>query len=93
MTAFIAICAVFIAAAIGLVAWPLLRRGNSGDDAPRAGIAAAVVAAALPVAAFLIYFSLSNWDWRAPVEAPRTAAAGPAARRGRAAAETLERAR
>ena len=74
VTAFIAICAVFIAAAIGLVAWPLLRRGVSGDDAPRAGIAAAVVAAALPVAAFLIYFSLSNWDWRAPVEAPPHAA-------------------
>ena len=73
MTAFIAICAVFIAAAIGLVAWPLLRRGNTGDDAPRASIAAAAVASALPVAAFLIYFSLSNWDWRAPVEAPRTA--------------------
>ena len=31
------------------------------------------MAAALPVAAFLIYFSLSHWDWRAPVEAPRTA--------------------
>ena len=73
MTAFIAICAVFIAAAIGLVAWPLLRRGNTGDDAPRASIAAAAVASALPVAAFLVYFSLSNWDWRAPVEAPRTA--------------------
>ena len=32
------------------------------------------MAAALPVAAFLIYFSLSNWDWRAPVESPPGAA-------------------
>jgi cytochrome c-type biogenesis protein CcmH len=74
MTAFIAICAVFVAAAIGLVAWPLLRRGVTRDEAPRAGIAAAVVAAALPVGAFLVYFSLSNWDWRAPADpAPATA--------------------
>ncbi len=73
MTAFIAIGAIFIAIAIGLVAWPLLRRSDAGDGAPRAGIAAAVVAAALPISAFLIYFSLSNWDWRAPVEAPRAA--------------------
>lgn len=75
MTAFIAICAVFIAAAIGLVAWPLLRRADpaDADGAPRAGIAAAVVAAVLPVAAFLIYFSLSQWDWRAPDEIQRVA--------------------
>jgi cytochrome c-type biogenesis protein CcmH len=75
VTAFIAICAVFIAAAIGLVAWPLLRRADpaDADGSPRAGIAAAVVAAALPVAAFLIYFSLSQWDWRAPDEVQRVA--------------------
>ena len=74
MTAFIAICAFLIAAAVGLVAWPLLRRGGTEDGSPRAGIAAAAVAAALPVAAFLIYFSVSNWDWRAPVESPGSAA-------------------
>jgi cytochrome c-type biogenesis protein CcmH len=68
VTAFIAICAIFIAAAIGLIAWPLLRSSGTGTGAPRAGIAAAVVAAALPVTAFLIYFSLSRWDWRAPAE-------------------------
>ena len=74
MTAFIAICAIFIAAAIVLIAWPLLRSGGTGEGAPRAGIAAAVVAAALPVAAFLLYFSLSRWDWRSPVESPPGAA-------------------
>jgi cytochrome c-type biogenesis protein CcmH len=68
VTAFIAICAVFLAAAIGLLAWPLLRAAPAGDTSPRAGIAAATVAATLPVAAFLIYFSLSIWDWRTPEE-------------------------
>ena len=74
MTLFIAICAVFIAGAIGLIAWPLLRRTISREDAHRAGVSAAIVAAAFPVAAFLIYFTLSNWDWRAPVEPPPAAA-------------------
>jgi cytochrome c-type biogenesis protein CcmH len=74
VTAFIAICAVFIAAAIVLIAWPLLRSGGTGVGAPRAAVAAAVVAAALPVAAFLLYFSLSRWDWRSPVESPPGAA-------------------
>ncbi len=66
MTAFITICAVLLTAAIGLLAWPLLRRAGTGGA--RAPIAAAVVAAVLPVAAFLVYFSLSAWDWRAPAE-------------------------
>lgn len=74
MTAFIAICAIFIAAAIALIAWPLLRSAGTGDGARRAGIAAAVVAAALPVAAFLLYFSLSHWDWHSPAEATPAAA-------------------
>jgi cytochrome c-type biogenesis protein CcmH len=75
VTAFIAICAIFIAAAITLIAWPLLRSVGAGEGASRDGIAAAVVAAALPVAAFLLYFSLSRWDWRSPVESP--SGAGP----------------
>jgi cytochrome c-type biogenesis protein CcmH len=73
LSEFIAICAVFVAAAVGVVAWPLLRRSDDGERAPRAGVAAAVVAAALPVAAFLIYFLLSEWDWRAPEEAQSVA--------------------
>jgi cytochrome c-type biogenesis protein CcmH len=70
VTAFIAICAVLLAAAIGLLTWPLLRAGPTGNASPRAGIAAALVAAILPVGAFLIYFSLSIWDWRAPEDRP-----------------------
>jgi cytochrome c-type biogenesis protein CcmH len=66
LTAFIAIAVLFVAVAIGLVAWPLLRRA----DRPRAAVSAATFAAAVPLAAFLLYFSLSNWDWREPSEAP-----------------------
>ena len=70
MTEFVAISALFVAAAIGLVAWPLLRRGSDEDSTPRAAATAATVAAVLPLAAFLIYFSLSSWDWRAPAADP-----------------------
>ena len=66
MTAFLAIAALFVAAAIGAVAWPLLRRGKSATAETRAPATAAIVAAALPLAAFLIYFSLSNWNWSDP---------------------------
>ncbi|MGH8721701.1 MAG: tetratricopeptide repeat protein, partial [Burkholderiales bacterium] len=66
MTAFVAICAVLLAAAIGLLVWPLLRPSRDAGSAPRASVAATLVAAALPVAAFAIYFWASNWDWQAP---------------------------
>ncbi len=89
MTAFIAVCAVFLAAAIGLVTWPLLRRTDPGTGPARAGIAAAIVAASLPVAAFLIYFALSNWDWHAPANRHLSRHAGPAARRRRTAAAAV----
>ena len=68
MTAFIAIAVLFTAVAIGLVAWPLLRRA----DRPRAAVSAAAFAAALSLAAFLAYFSLSNWDWGKPSDGPVT---------------------
>ena len=74
MTAFVAICAVLLAAAIGLIAWPLLRGGLEAGEAPRANVAATLVAAALPVAAFSIYFWASNWDWHAP-ETPQSVSA------------------
>lgn len=64
MKLFVAISALLAAVAILLLVWPLLRM--SGGDAkprPRAGIAATVVAALLPVAAFMIYFWASNWTW------------------------------
>jgi cytochrome c-type biogenesis protein CcmH len=69
LIAFVAIAALFVAVAVGLVAWPLLRRA----DGPRAAVSAAAFAAMLPLAAFLIYFTLSDWDWRG---SPAASAAG-----------------
>ena len=63
MTAFVAICALFLAAAIGLVVWPLVGPRRHEPAMAKAPVAATIVAAALPVAAFLVYFWASNWDW------------------------------
>jgi cytochrome c-type biogenesis protein CcmH len=71
---FVGICALLLASAIGLLLWPLVGRRKSGDARPGAPAAAAVVAAALPVAAFVIYFAVSNWDWNAPPQAPAMSA-------------------
>jgi cytochrome c-type biogenesis protein CcmH len=57
---------ILLAAAIGLLVWPLLR--PRGEGVERASIAAAIVAAGLPVIAFILYFAASNWDWHAPAE-------------------------
>jgi cytochrome c-type biogenesis protein CcmH len=70
VTLFLAICALFLAGAIALLAWPLAGARSRGGAHSRAVTSAVVVAAALPVAAFLIYFLASNWDWRAPGESP-----------------------
>jgi cytochrome c-type biogenesis protein CcmH len=69
LTAFIAIAALFVAMAIGLVTWPLLRRAEGS----RSAVSAATFAAVLPLAAFLFYFSLSNWYWRGSAGAPAAA--------------------
>ena len=66
MTAFVAICSIFLAAAIAFLAWPLLASRRKDEAAPRSRIAAAFVAVALPIAAFLIYHQASNWEWDAP---------------------------
>lgn len=64
MTTFIILSALFAALAVGVLVWPLLRPPSSRSAAaPRAGIAATVVAALLPLAAFGIYFAASNWSW------------------------------
>jgi cytochrome c-type biogenesis protein CcmH len=68
VTAFLAICALFLAVAISLLAWPLLGLRRKGEGAPRARVAAVAVAAAFPLAAFLVYFWASNWDWDAPTQ-------------------------
>ena len=75
MTTFIAISALFAALAVFVVVWPLLQTPAPGPDAtaPRAGIAATVVATLLPLVAFAGYFWASNWSWEEQPENPLTA--------------------
>lgn len=70
MTVFAALAALLLAAAFGLLAWPLLGLRRKGETAPRARAAAIAVAVTLPVAAILIYLKASNWDWDAPPPEP-----------------------
>ncbi|MGQ0429464.1 MAG: tetratricopeptide repeat protein [Gammaproteobacteria bacterium] len=65
MTPFIFIAALLAVAAVALLVWPLLRtRAVGAEPQPeRAGVAATVVAATLPLAAFATYFLASNWSW------------------------------
>ncbi|MGQ0384406.1 MAG: tetratricopeptide repeat protein [Gammaproteobacteria bacterium] len=65
MTPFILIAALCAVAAVALLVWPLLRTraAGAGLRPERAGIAATVVAATLPLAAFATYFLASNWSW------------------------------
>ena len=74
MTEFAAIAALFLAAAIALLAWPLLGLRRKDRAAFRSRVAAIVVAITLPAAAVLIYVKASNWDWDAPPPAPGFAA-------------------
>jgi len=65
VTTFILIAALGSVAAVVLLAWPLLRARSSPEGArqERAGIAATVIAAMLPLVAFATYFLTSNWSW------------------------------
>lgn len=60
---FIAAAILMTAAAVALVATPLLRRREAGRNAP---IAATVSAVVLPALAVMIYISISNYDWVTP---------------------------
>jgi cytochrome c-type biogenesis protein CcmH len=62
VTLFISICAFLSATAVALLVWPLLRSRPSADPG-RAGVAATVVAALLPLVGFAAYFWNSNWPW------------------------------
>lgn len=76
MTLFIAICALLTAVATALLVWPLLRPAKAGTAAtPRSAIAATVVGALMPLAAFAIYFLATTWSWD-PARHAETAAAG-----------------
>jgi cytochrome c-type biogenesis protein CcmH len=75
---FILICAAMILAAIVLVLLPLVRKeraasGEQGAPAPKANAAALAFALALPVAAAVMYASISEYPWK---QGPQAAAAG-----------------
>lgn len=76
MTLFIVICALLALAAVALLAWPLLKpaAADPGAPPPRDRVTAAIVAAGLPLAAFLAYFLASNWSWEAGPHASTPAA-------------------
>lgn len=78
MTLFIVICALLAVAAAGLLAWPLLRPAQpaAGGQPRRDSIAATVVAATLPLAAFATYFLATNWSWEAGPHAGSTSEPG-----------------
>lgn len=77
MSGFILAAACLAAVAIAVLAWPLLRKRTAETEGRRAVIAAAIVVAVLPVAAFVIYFSASNWDWQAATAPPPPVAGTP----------------
>lgn len=89
MTAFISICALLVAVAVALLVWPLLKPAPTEGEAPaRAGIAATIIAAILPLAAFATYFSSSQWPWDA---VPAHEQAGGAVDLNRMAAQLQQR--
>lgn len=62
---FIVFAVLLAALAIALVVWPLLRSrpDDDGRQVAPAKVAAVVVAVAVPVAAFALYFTWSEWNW------------------------------
>ena len=83
MAVFAAIAILFTFMSVGLVAWPLLRSGESGHP-----IAALVTALAIPATVVLVYLLVSQYDWRTPA-AGTAVTASPAAS---AAAGSMEEA-
>lgn len=65
MTIFIILAAALAAIAALLAAWPLFRpRADESGKAVHGSRGVAIaIAAAVPVAAFLLYFALSDWPW------------------------------
>lgn len=78
MTPFILICVAMLVAAVALVVLPLVRNvpaAAKGEPvAPKATVATAAMILALPLAATVLYATLSNFPW----DNPQAAAAAPA---------------
>lgn len=95
MTLFLVFAAVLAVLAVALVAWPLLkpRASEAGTAPPSPARNAAVgVAAFLPVAAFALYFNLSEWPWDGSAETEAAMhGAGGMSSLGQAASQLEER--
>ena len=74
---FAAIAVLFTLTTVGIVAWPLLRSGETGHP-----IAALLTALAIPATVVLVYLLVSQYDWRPP--APGTTTSTPSATGGAA---------
>jgi cytochrome c-type biogenesis protein CcmH len=76
VTLFIALCALLAGIAVAVLVRPLLWPARTAESAAeRSPVAATVVAALLPLAAFAAYFLATNWSWdpvqqSAPAQAP-----------------------
>jgi cytochrome c-type biogenesis protein CcmH len=77
LTIFAAIAALFTILAVGVVAWPLLRAGDSPHP-----VAATLTAIAIPAAVLVTYLLVSNYGWRDAPAAGAAASASPAAAAG-----------
>ena len=73
MTPFILICAVMLVAAIAYLAVPLVRSvpsaAKGAPAAPRSTAALVAMLVALPLAAVVLYNSISNFPWDSPIAA------------------------
>lgn len=78
MTPFILICVAMLVAAVALVVLPLVRTvpatAKGEPVAPKSTVATAALVLALPIAASVLYATLSNFPW----DNPQAAAAAPA---------------
>lgn len=65
MTVFILLSVLLALLAVVMVAWPLLRPkpDEQGKPIGPSGVAAVAVVALVPAAAFILYFTLSDWPW------------------------------
>ena len=87
MTVFAAIAVLFTIVTVGLVVWPLLRSGGTGQP-----LAATLTALLIPAVVVLVYLLVSQYDWREPeAGSTATASGGAAAGSVEEAVASLER--
>lgn len=79
MTDFLVFAGLLAVLAVVTIVWSLIRPRPDGDDRPVAPsrVAAGVVAVVVPMAAFLLYFTWSDWNWDAHGAVDASSAAGP----------------